>query len=81
MVNERPRLYVYTLEDLLYNYHNVCADTAMGFFFVLIISSLAGGFGWWVGNFFGIVAALLCSVTASLVGYYYGQKWNREYFG
>tara|TARA_B100000927_G_scaffold63204_3_gene49643 strand:- start:8099 stop:8260 length:162 start_codon:yes stop_codon:yes gene_type:complete len=53
----------------------------MGFFFVLIISSLAGGFGWWVGNFFGIVAALLCSVTASLVGYYYGQKWNRDYFG
>jgi hypothetical protein len=53
----------------------------MGFFFALIVSSLAGGIGWWVGNFFGIVAALLCSATASVVGYYYGQKWNREYFG
>lgn len=53
----------------------------MGFFFVLIVSSLAGGIGWWAGNFFGIVAATFCGVTGSLIGYYYGQKWNREYFG
>jgi len=39
---------------------------------------------WWVGNFgnfFGIAIALFLSITASLVGYYYGVKWNQEYFG
>ncbi len=75
------RLSVFILKDLVYKYYNSHTTTKMGFFFALIVSSLAGGIGWWIGNFFGIVAALLCSATASVVGYYYGQKWNREYFG
>ena len=54
---------------------------AMGFFFVMIISSVAGALGWWIGNFFGIAIAISLSLTASLVSYYYGLKWNREYFG
>ena len=53
----------------------------MGFLFALIISTLAGAVGWWVGNFFGIAVAVTLSLFASAFGFYYGQKWNREYFG
>ncbi|MEM9281338.1 MAG: hypothetical protein AAGA96_05895 [Verrucomicrobiota bacterium] len=52
----------------------------MGFIFVMIVSSVAGVVGWWIGNFFGIAAALTLSMTASVMGYWYGQKWNRDYF-
>lgn len=53
----------------------------MGIFFVLIISSIAGSIGWWLGSFFGIAIAISASMIASTLGYWYGQKWNREYFG
>lgn len=52
----------------------------MGFIFTIIVSSVAGGIGWWIGDFFGIAAALLLSSIASVVGLVLGQKWNREYF-
>jgi len=52
----------------------------MGFFFTMIISSVAGAVGWWVGNLFGIAMAISVSMVASVMGLYYGQKWNREYF-
>ncbi len=53
----------------------------MGFFLVMLISSVAGSVGWWIGNFFGFSVAFVLSSVTSLIGYYYGQKWNREYFG
>ncbi len=53
----------------------------MGFIFAIIISSVAGAIGWWVGEFFGIAAALILSSVTSIIGYIYGLKWNREYFG
>ncbi len=53
----------------------------MGTVFVLIVSSFAGAIGWWIGDFFGLAAAMMSSSIASVVGWWYGMKWNREYFG
>jgi len=47
----------------------------------LIVSTLAGGIGWWIGDFFGLAAAMMTSSITSVIGYWYGAKWNREYFG
>ncbi len=52
----------------------------MGFIFIMIVSTVFGVVGLWIGNFFGMAAGLSISTVASLVGYYYGYKWNREYF-
>lgn len=52
----------------------------MEMIFALIISSAAGAIGWWVGDFFSFTAAFAVSTVASVFGYYYGVKWNREYF-
>ncbi|MDF1853126.1 MAG: hypothetical protein P1U85_19975 [Verrucomicrobiales bacterium] len=52
----------------------------MGFFFIAIISSLAGWIGWWIGDFFGIAVAIFLSMIFSVIGLHYGAKWNREYF-
>lgn len=52
----------------------------MGFIFISIVSSVAGLIGWWVGDFFGIGAAFVLSMVASVVGIHYGSKWNREHF-
>ncbi len=53
----------------------------MAAIFVLIMSSVAGAIGWWVGEFFGFMPALVISTVASVFGVYYGQRINREYFG
>jgi hypothetical protein len=53
----------------------------MGFFFALIVSTVAGAIGWWIGQIFGIAFALVLSSVTSVIGYWYGLKWNREYFG
>ena len=53
----------------------------MGFFFALIVSTIAGAIGWWIGQIFGIAFALVLSSVTSVIGYWYGLKWNREYFG
>lgn len=52
----------------------------MGFIFTIIVSTVAGGIGYWIGDFFGIAFALSLSTVASVVGWWYGAKWNREYF-
>jgi uncharacterized membrane protein YfcA len=52
----------------------------MGMFFVMIVSSVAGYLGWWIGDFFGFAAGLVLTTVASVIGYWYGAKWNREYF-
>lgn len=49
--------------------------------FALIVSSVAGAIGWWVGDFFSFTVAFVVSTVASLLGYYYGVKWKREFFG
>jgi hypothetical protein len=46
----------------------------------MIVSSVAGGLGWWIGNFFGIAVAIVLSMFTSVLGLALGQKWNREYF-
>ena len=48
--------------------------------FALIVSSVASYIGWWLGEFFGFGAAFLLSTIASIVGYYFAIKLNREYF-
>jgi CHASE2 domain-containing sensor protein len=53
----------------------------MAAIFVLIMSCVAGAIGWWVGEFFGFMPALVISTVASVFGVYYGQRINREYFG
>lgn len=52
----------------------------MGFVFIMIVSTVAGGIGWWIGNFFGVAVAFVLSMFASVYGVILGQKWNREYF-
>ena len=52
----------------------------MGTFFILIVSSVAGSIGWWLGSYFGFTAAFSVSTIASFVGVYFGWKWNRELF-
>lgn len=53
----------------------------MGFIFATIVSSVAGAIGWWIGDFFGIAVAICLGMFSSAFGWYYGAKWNREYFG
>ncbi|MCB1233249.1 MAG: hypothetical protein KDM91_15310 [Verrucomicrobiae bacterium] len=52
----------------------------MSSLFIMLVSSIAGGIGWWLGDFFGFVPALVLSTVASIFGLYYGWKWNRELF-
>lgn len=52
----------------------------MAFIFTMIISSVAGYIGWWIGEFFGFAAAIMLSSITSVIGYWYGWKWNRDYF-
>lgn len=63
---------------LPYNFHN--SFNVMSFIFVMIVSSVLGMVGWWVGNFFGIVFAIVLSMFASTYGIILGQRLNREYF-
>jgi len=53
----------------------------MGHLFIMIVSSVIGAVGWWIGGFFGATAAMVLSTIASFVGLYYGWKWNRDLFG
>ncbi|MDF1824543.1 MAG: hypothetical protein P1U68_07865 [Verrucomicrobiales bacterium] len=53
----------------------------MAAIFVIIVSSVTGAIGWWIGEFFGFTAALVLSTVASVIGIYYAQRINREYFG
>lgn len=53
----------------------------MAAIFVILVSSVTGAIGWWVGEFFGFTAALVLSTVASVFGIYYAQRINREYFG
>ncbi len=52
----------------------------MSSIFIMMVSSVASGVGWWLGDFFGFAAALILSSVGGIVGFYYGMKWNRELF-
>ncbi len=52
----------------------------MGHIFIMIVSSVIGGIGYWIGGFFGVGPAMILSTVASIVGLYYGWKWNRDLF-
>ena len=47
---------------------------------ILVVSSVAGSLGWWVGSFISIELAFLLSTAGSVAGIYYGWKWSRAYF-
>jgi len=38
-------------------------------------ATIAGGVGWWLGAFVGIVAAVIVSAVAGSIGLYYGYRW------
>ncbi len=46
---------------------------------VMMISSITGWIGWWIGDFFGFAAALAISTITTFYGIYLGYKLNAEY--
>lgn len=46
---------------------------------ILIVSSVTGSIGWWVGSLISMEFAFLLSTVASIVGVYYGWKLSRAY--
>lgn len=46
---------------------------------IMMVSTILGGAGWWVGEFFSFAAALVISTFASIYGFYLGWKWNAQY--
>jgi hypothetical protein len=40
-----------------------------------LAATIAGSAGWWLGNFLGFPAAVLCSIVASVFGLYWGRRW------
>lgn len=48
---------------------------------VLIGASVGGAAGWWLGERFGILAALFSSLVGTAVGVYYSRKWGSNHFG
>lgn len=47
----------------------------------LLLSTIGGGIGWWIGEFVGIVTAFILSTIGSGIGLYSARKISREYFG
>ena len=45
----------------------------------LMISTVLGWVGWWLGGFIHIAAALILGTVASLYGFYLGRKLNAYY--
>ena len=46
---------------------------------VMMLSSVTGYAGWWIGDFFGFMTALIVSTIASFYGIYLGYKLHAEY--
>lgn len=46
---------------------------------ILMVSSVLGGIGWWVGDFINFAAALIISTVASFYGLYLGWKLHSDY--
>jgi len=44
-----------------------------------IVSSIAGGVGWWIGARVGIMTASTLSAVATGAGIYYARRWCDEH--
>ena len=49
--------------------------------FGLLLMTIAGWIGWWLGEFVGITTAVVLSMVASGFGLYLARRIDREYFG
>ena len=47
----------------------------------ILLSTIGGGVGWWLGEFVGMFTAFMFSTIGSGIGLYYARKISREYFG
>ena len=47
----------------------------------LVLSTIGGAVGWWLGDFVGMFTAFVLSTIGSGFGIYYARKISREYFG
>ena len=45
----------------------------------LLVSTVLGAVGWWLGEGIGIMTAFMISTVASGVGLYAGRRFYREY--
>ncbi len=48
-------------------------------FIVLVVSSIAGGIGWWLGAFEGVMTAFFVSVICTGVSIYYCRRLINQY--
>ena len=44
----------------------------------LLVGSITGTIGWWLGAKIGIITAIVLSLFATAGGMYYATKWARE---
>lgn len=45
----------------------------------LMISTLVGWLGWWLGDFIGFTTAIFVSFAASIIGWYIGVRINHAF--
>jgi hypothetical protein len=48
-------------------------------FIVLVVSSIAGGLGWWLGAFEGVMTAFFVSIIFTAVSIFYCKRLMDEY--
>lgn len=47
---------------------------------VLMLSTLGGWVGWWLGDHFGMMTAFIISTFGGAFGWYVGLRINQHYF-
>ena len=52
----------------------------MKVFIIIILTSIGGWGGWWLGNHFGLFMALVLSMIGTGAGLYYGRLFNQKYY-
>ena len=48
---------------------------------ILLVTSVTGGLGWWLGMFVNIWLAFFLSLVGTAVGVYYANRIARHYLG
>lgn len=46
--------------------------------FYLLISSIVGGIGWWLGEYFGLAAAFIGSTVGSILGLWWAYRFQQS---
>jgi ABC-type lipoprotein release transport system permease subunit len=46
---------------------------------VMLVSTITGTIGWYLGALFGVMTAWMLSVVGTAIGVYYSRKWAIEY--